>query len=80
MLKSLILSMFAYGITYKVVPEYIIEELEKMIWSFLWDNKPEGVNRSICKQSKQSGGMSCVDIRKMIMAKRIMLVKKNCKW
>ncbi len=74
--KSLIISMFSYGATYIRIPNYVVKKLNSIMWSFIWDGKPESVQRKICMQQTENGGIGCIDISKWIVSKRIMLIKR----
>ena len=64
--RSLIFSMFAYGAAYQIVPDFVMEKLNTMMWSFICNGKTESVQRNICMQQPQDGGMGCIDVINMI--------------
>ncbi len=85
LIKSVGLSIFQYAWDVKTVPENVIKEVEKIMWAFIWDDKPERVRRVTCRRKRTEGGLGVPDVKKLIEASRIKLLAKvlepgNQKW
>ncbi len=66
-----------YAMRAKVLPEKYKTELKKIIWSFLWNNKPDKVKRNACTRMTHYGGLGMHDIEKAIQTQNAW---ENCEW
>jgi exonuclease III len=85
-LKMFALPKLAYPLTVLKTPrKHIIKELNKLMFEFLWDSKPDKVQRNIIIQNTKNGGLGMTDIEsyttslKASWVKRL-LVQSNAKW
>ena len=44
------------------VEEKIINEIDKIVWQFLWSEKKYTVNRDICTLPRDMGGLGMTDV------------------
>ena len=61
-LKTLVLSKFNHLFASIISPQNFLNELNKMVFRYLWDGKPEKINRKRVCQDYLHGGMRMVDI------------------
>ena len=54
----------------------VIKHLETLMYSFLWNGKPEKVKRKILIQNYDKGGLKMIDIDKFIQAQKISWIKQ----
>jgi hypothetical protein len=55
----------------------IIKNLEKCMFDFIWDNKPEKIKRDTLKKKYENGGIKMIDLRKYILSIKASWVKKK---
>ena len=84
-LKSLIVSQFSFLFSTIYTPVEILHKIDKIIFSFLWNNKPAKVKRSTIVSSIRNGGLKMPDIYSINETSKILWIKKisnnvNCKW
>ena len=53
-----------------------IDMLNKKLYKFLWDGKPEKIKRTIVTQTKINGGLKMLDIDKFIQALKCSWIKR----
>ena len=53
-----------------------INHIEKIIYAFIWDNKPEKIKRNTLIQKYEADGIKMVDIRKFIQSLKIIWIKR----
>ena len=76
-IKTFILSVFNHlFISLPNPSETIIKDLKKIIFSFIWDKKPEKISREQLNQSYSSGGLKMIDIDKFIAAQKSTWIRK----
>ena len=57
-------------------PRTMINYIEKQMYSFLWNGKPDKVKRSSLIQTYDKGGLKMIDIDKFIQAQKITWIKR----
>ena len=77
MIKSNIISKIVHLLTALPTPPCFLKTVNKLIFSFLWDNKPDKVNRiQVCQEYKK-GGLKMVDIYEFEKALKINWLKRK---
>ena len=75
-LKSLILSKLVHlWILLRDPPDDFVNNLQKMCFKFIWNNKQDKISRRTAIKSVKSGGLGVADIRKYISALKIMWIR-----
>ncbi len=59
------------------MPQWALVKINKAISNFLWSNKMPLINRQICHQNVESGGINLVDIKSKILTQRIIWTCKT---
>jgi exonuclease III len=77
-LKTLAMSQLIYPMSMLFCPEWVAKEAEKYFYDFLWDGKPDKVNRNTVIRSIEEGGLKMIDINAMARALKCNWVKKIC--
>ena len=76
-LKSLILSKLVHlWILLPDPPDDFVNNLQKMCFRFIWNNKQDKISRKTAVKSVKSGGLGVPEIRKYISALKIMWIRK----
>ena len=76
-MKSLILSKLVHlWILLPDPPDDFVNNLQKMCFRFIWNNKQDKISRKTAVKSVKSGGLGVPDIRKYISALKIMWIRK----
>ena len=57
-------------------PESFLQELESIIFSFIWDKKPDKINRKTIIGDYETGGLKMLHIRSIIMGLKIAWIKR----
>ena len=57
-------------------PKSTIDRIEKIMYSFIWDSKPDKIKRSTLIQNYEKGGIRMINIEKFIMSLKVTWVKK----
>ena len=60
-IKSLLLPKLAYFVQYIFTPKQRLNEINSMLFKFLWNKKPEKIKRSILIGKKLEGGIDMPD-------------------
>ena len=84
-LKSLIISQMTFLFSVLFVPEYILQKLDKLIFSFLWDGKTPKVKRETMINNINDGGLGMPDVYSVNSTSKISWIKRltnerDCKW
>ena len=69
--KTFGLSKLIYNSSVLVVPENLIKEIEKLIFSFIWDGKPAKIKKSTIIGERKHGGLKMTDFNTMIKAHQL---------
>ena len=75
-IKLLIASQFVYISTAVPVPNYILKELNGLIFSFLWNSKIDKVKRSVIINEEIAGGLNMVDMDLKLNSLRLSWISK----
>ena len=79
--KTLGLSKLIYSASLLSIPKGLIEKINKIIFNFIWDNKPAKIKRKTIIAEKKCGGLRMVDFEMMERSLKIAWVKRiieNC--
>lgn len=68
MIRSLVFSQLLYPATILQVPVEVNKTVEKLIFRFLWEGKPDKVARIKVKQSREKGGLCVPDLHQAATA------------
>jgi len=75
-IKSLILPQVQFLFSMIHIPNYTIEILDKILFSFLWDGKPPKIKRSTIIRSIEEGGLGMLEVRKVHTAAKCSWIKR----
>ena len=84
-LKSLIISQMTFLFSVLLVPEFILQKLDRLIFSFLWDGKTPKVKRETMIKNINEGRLGMSDVYSVNSASKISWIKRltnerDCKW
>ena len=65
MVKAFGYSKLIYNASVLVIPEHFITEIEKLIFDFIWDEKPAKIKKSTIIEEKKQGGLKMIDFNIM---------------
>ena len=75
-IKTFILSSFNHIFTSLPAPNtFLIKTLNNLVYSFIWDNKPDKINRKQITNSYLHGGLKMVDIDVFIKCQKLTWLK-----
>ena len=57
-------------------PQQTIKRIEKIMYNFLWDGKPETIKRDILTENYDKGGLKLIDINMFINSLKISWIKR----
>ena len=57
-------------------PHSMINDIEKQIYAFLWNNKPERIKRETLIQLYAKGGLKMIDIKRFMQAQKVTWIKR----
>ena len=77
-LKTFIISQFQYVLSAIHIPEKYIEEINDIMFSFLWNGKKAKIKKSILCQPRSNGGLSARDLKVIMLASRLRWLKHYC--
>ena len=77
-IKSLVIHIITCFATIQEISKSQIKQLNTLIYSFLWDHKPDKVKRSIIIKKVEPGGVNIRDIEAHIDVLNINWVKRLC--
>ena len=76
-LKSLILSKLVYlWILLPNPPDNYVQDLQKLCFKFVWDKKPDRINRRTAIKTVRDGGLGIPDIKQYMKALKIAWIRK----
>ena len=58
------------------VPEWVIKDVNKILYDFIWSGKPAKVKRATLIAPKEQGGLGMVDLHSVIKSQRVMWIKR----
>ena len=78
--KTLGLSKFIYTASVTDVPDEIYDKVDKLLYSFIWNNKPAKIKKKTLIGQYEQGGLKAPHFRAMVNAQRAFWIKKyiNC--
>ena len=85
-LKTFILASFNHLFTVLPTPsDYLLQELTNLFYSFLWDNKPDKINRKQICCNYNDGGLKMVNIKAYIISQKLswirrLFINNNAPW
>ncbi len=76
LVKSIGISKLSHMVVSQILPKVCVSSINSVIYQFLWD-KPRGlVNRVICQQPKERGGLNMINLDAFIRTKRLAYLKR----
>ena len=78
-IKTFGLSQLAHVASVLHVPEFVIKEIEDLIYTFLWNGKQHKVKKKVIIQSYEDGGCKMVDVHEFFKVQKIKWVQKALK-
>ena len=74
-IKTLIIPKFTFIAQSYFIPKNYIQEINSMIFTYLWESKREKISRSTLKHKLSNGGLNLSDIQSFFNAQKIKWVK-----
>ena len=74
--KNFLLAQMEFGNEMRGIPEKYEKKVNDLIWKFLWDNKPNQIERNICCLNINEGGMGMINIDNFVKSKQIKFIYK----
>jgi hypothetical protein len=68
LIKFLIVIIFTYAASACVVPETYRKEIDSKCFKFIWNNKPDKVERNTVVGKLENGGLKMIDIQSYFMS------------
>ena len=76
-IKTFALPKLIFALSALPNPSHItINHIEKIMYAFIWDNKPEKIKRNTLMQKYEAGGIKMVGIRKFMQSLKITWIKR----
>ena len=75
LLKTYALSKLNYVSSSFVVPKWVVAEINKICFEFIWNGK-DRIKRAICYQDYGDGGLRMIDFELFVKTQRIMWLKR----
>jgi hypothetical protein len=75
-LKSLAFSKIIYPCGMLFTPKYVVDQLIKIAYSFVWNSKPEKIKRKTLIADYKDGGLKMLDIESFIKAQKAIWIKR----
>ena len=85
-IKTSILSQVVHLFGTTFTPKYILEQLDKIIFNFLWNHKPPRVKRETVIAPIDSGGLKMPEVfafqeaQKISFMKNLLVEDGKCQW
>ena len=77
MIKNFALPKLIYPLTsLQNPPKETVKQIEQLMYSFLWDNKPDKIKRSTLIKYYNQGGLRMIDIEKFIWSLKASWIKR----
>jgi hypothetical protein len=74
--KNFLLAQMGFETEMRGIPEKYKKEVNDLIWKFLWDNKPNQIERNVCCLNIKEGGMGMINIDNFVKSKQIKCICK----
>ena len=65
-----------YEIEMRGIPDRFQNEINVIIWKFIWDDKVNQIDRNVCCLDKTEGGMGMINIENLKRSKQIKIIYK----
>lgn len=76
-IKSLALSKLTHlSIILPILDDKLAERIEKIFFDFIWNSKPDKINRQMCKMPQSQGGLNMVCVKTFWRALKISWVRR----
>ena len=76
-LKTIILSKFVHLFqSLPPPPDNLVKQITKIMFSFVWDGKPDKISRRKLVQNKEDGGLEMIDLMSFIKGLQINWIKR----
>ena len=76
-LKTIILSKFVHLFqSLPPPPDNLVKQITKIMFSFIWDGKPDKISRRKLIQNKEYGGLEMIDLMSFIKGLQINWIKR----
>ena len=72
--KSLGVSTLLFAFKVLNVPENVLKAVNKIIWDFIWDGKPDKVKREVCTRQTIFGGLGVPNVKNILCAQRLLFL------
>ena len=85
-IRSLILPQIQFLFSMVLVPETLLKEIDTILFSYIWNNKPAKIKRSTLIAPVKEGGLGMVDVHVVHVAakcswlKRLLVGNQDLKW
>ena len=79
LIRSIAVSQILYAIEMKSIDEKYTNDVNKILFDFLWSGKRYNINKAICNLPRQMGGLNIVDMQTLIKVKRVQWVIRTLK-
>jgi hypothetical protein len=74
--ENFLLAQMRFETEMRGIPEKYKKEVNDLIWKFIWDNKPNHIDRSVCCLNINEGGMRMINIDNFVKSKQIQFIYK----
>ena len=74
--KNFLLAQMGFETEMRGIPEKYTKEVNDLIWKFLWDNKPNQIERNVCCLNINEGRMGMINIDNFVKSKQIKFIYK----
>jgi exonuclease III len=75
-LKTLAFSKIIYPCGMLYTPKYVVDQLTKIAYTYIWCSKPEKIKRNTLIADYKDGGLKMLDIESFVKAQKAMWVKR----
>jgi hypothetical protein len=75
-IKKFLLAQMGFETEMRGIQEKYKKEVNDLIWKFLWDNKPNQIERNVCCLNINEGGMGIINIDNFVKGKQIKCMYK----
>jgi hypothetical protein len=74
--KNIAMPVLLYATSNLPIPEGLIDQVNREVYKFIWNNKPDKISRDTLKSDIQHGGLKMIDFEHMFKAQKIMWIKR----
>ncbi|MDY6822057.1 MAG: reverse transcriptase domain-containing protein, partial [Deferribacterota bacterium] len=74
--KTFIISQFSYPTRVNTIPDKYLDEINQMIFKFIWGSKKAKIKRNIMHNTIENGGLKVPDVKSIVQASRCIWIKK----